>query len=97
MLLASVPLAQHTGKGLGPARSSRTQHQESSETTEQSQGLREMYFVLYQRGKEACLEEKVVMKQNQEGQTPVSIVRDHHRRDKHMPQEEEAGLGRGEG
>lgn len=56
-------LPQPNGNQLEPARSSRTVIEDHSslrapETLEESQELRERYFVPYQRGKQACLEKK---------------------------------------
>lgn len=56
-------LPKPNGNPLGPARSSRTVIEGHSslkapETLEESQELREGYFVPYQRGKQACLEKK---------------------------------------
>ena len=63
-------LPQPNGNQLELARSSRTVIEDHSslrapETLEESQELRERYFVPYQRGKQACLEKKKeVMMQN---------------------------------
>lgn len=50
-------LPQPSGSQLGPARSSRTVIEDHS-TVEESQELREGYFVPYQKGKQARLEKK---------------------------------------
>lgn len=98
-------LAQHTGNETWPARQAAGQRRRTTaaavralETLEESQECRERRIVLYQRGKEVYLEEKVI-KQNSGGRTPViSVTGDNTGEKKKMPQvEEEAGLWKGEG
>lgn len=81
-------LAQHTGNETWPARQAAGQRRRTTaaavralETLEESQECRELHIVLYQRGKEVCLEEKVI-KQNSGARTPVISVKGDNTGDK---------------